>query len=114
GADQWAGVVRTNNHWCLRPDQRCRVETPPTSRILLGANGAGESRPEACASDLRSPGGLETGASFAHGSGDRLLAGAGFRLHGPGDIADNPDAEFHAGRRSTVQTSRSRSRTGSP
>ena len=71
-------------------------------------------RPEPRAGDLRAPGGLQPGPGLAHGGGHRAFARRDLGCHHGDDVGIDVELQLHAGLRSTVQTSRSRSRTGSP
>src|SRR5690606_28226844 len=66
------------------------------------------------AGDLAAPGGFQAGARLAHGGGDGFFACTDFGLHQGGEVGADFQLQLHAGLRSSVQISRSRSRSGSP
>src|SRR5690606_36389 len=73
-----------------------------------------EPRAQPRAGDLASPCGFEARARLAHGGGDGLFTRGDFRLHHCGKVGADFQFQPHAGLRSSVQISRSRSRRGSP
>jgi hypothetical protein len=106
-----------DDHRRFRPDQRRGIEAGTSLREGLAPDRIGKPLAKPCAGDLAAPGGLEASAGLAHGGRHRLLAGRDFGLHDRHEVRGNVEFELHhrhAGLRSTVQTSRSVSRTGSP
>ncbi len=98
----------------LRPDQRRGVEADAGLREHLRPDRVGEPRPEPGADDLPAPCELQPGAGLAHRRRHRPLAGGDLRRHHRDEVGPDVELELHAGLTSSVQTSRSRSRTGSP
>lgn len=106
--------MRADDDRCLRPDERGGVQALVRLRKRLAADRVGEACAKTCAGDLQPPRGLQPGPGLAHGGRHRAFSRRDLGLHHGDDVGIDVELQFHAGLRSTVQTSRSRSRTGSP